>query len=79
MYLAKWRYAMFILAVLSAVLTPSLDVISMLWLFVPMFGLYMVGVLLCYMIPRAEPAARAGGGGGGRGVSRAGRAKPEKR
>jgi sec-independent protein translocase protein TatC len=50
-YLAKWRYAMFILAVLAAVLTPSTDVISMLWLFVPTFGLYMVGVLICYMLP----------------------------
>lgn len=50
-YLSKWRYAMFIMACLSAVLTPSVDVISMLWLFVPTFGLYMVGVLLCYMMP----------------------------
>jgi sec-independent protein translocase protein TatC len=50
-YLAKWRYAMFILACLSAVLTPSVDVISMLWLFVPTFGLYMLGVLLCYLMP----------------------------
>jgi sec-independent protein translocase protein TatC len=50
-YLSKWRYAMFILAILAAVLTPSTDVISMLWLFVPTFGLYMVGVLLCYILP----------------------------
>ena len=50
-YLAKWRYAMFILAVLAAVLTPSTDIISMLWLFVPTFGLYMVGVFLCYILP----------------------------
>jgi sec-independent protein translocase protein TatC len=51
-YLAKWRYALFILAVFSAVITPSTDVISMLWLFVPTFGLYMVGVLLCYILPK---------------------------
>jgi sec-independent protein translocase protein TatC len=50
-YLAKWRYALFILAIFSAVITPSTDVISMLWLFVPTFGLYMVGVLLCYILP----------------------------
>jgi sec-independent protein translocase protein TatC len=50
-YLAKWRYAMFVLAILAAVLTPSTDVISMLWLFVPTFGLYMVGVLICYLMP----------------------------
>ncbi len=50
-YLSKWRYAMFILALLSAVLTPSPDVISMLWLFTPTFGLYLVGVLLCKVLP----------------------------
>jgi sec-independent protein translocase protein TatC len=50
-YLAKWRYAMFILAILAAVLTPSTDIISMLWLFVPTFGLYMIGVLICYLMP----------------------------
>lgn len=50
-YLAKWRYAMFILAILAAVLTPSTDVISMLWLFVPTYGLYMLGILICYMLP----------------------------
>ncbi len=51
LYLAKWRYAIMILAVLAAVLTPSTDVISMLWLFVPTFALYMVGVGLCYILP----------------------------
>jgi sec-independent protein translocase protein TatC len=50
-YLAKWRYAIFVMAILSAVLTPSTDVVSMLWLFVPTFGLYMAGVLICYMLP----------------------------
>jgi sec-independent protein translocase protein TatC len=50
-YLAKWRYAMFILAILAAVLTPSTDVISMLWLFVPTYGLYMIGILICYILP----------------------------
>jgi sec-independent protein translocase protein TatC len=50
-YLAKWRYAIFIMAILSALLTPSTDVVSMLWLFVPTFGLYMAGVLICYLLP----------------------------
>jgi sec-independent protein translocase protein TatC len=50
-YLAKWRYAIFVMAILSALLTPSTDVISMLWLFVPTFGLYMFGVWICYMLP----------------------------
>jgi sec-independent protein translocase protein TatC len=50
-YLSKWRYAIFIMAILSALLTPSTDVVSMLWLFVPTFGLYMFGVWLCYVLP----------------------------
>jgi sec-independent protein translocase protein TatC len=50
-YLAKWRYAIFIMAILSALLTPSTDVVSMLFLFVPTFGLYMAGVWICYMLP----------------------------
>ncbi len=50
-YLAKWRYAIFILAVLAAVLTPSTDVISMMWLFVPTLALYMLGILICYLLP----------------------------
>jgi sec-independent protein translocase protein TatC len=50
-YLAKWRYAIFVLAITAALLTPSTDVVSMLWLFVPTFGLYMFGVLICYVLP----------------------------
>jgi sec-independent protein translocase protein TatC len=50
-YLSKWRYAIFIMAILSALLTPSTDVVSMLFLFVPTFGLYMAGVWICYMLP----------------------------
>jgi sec-independent protein translocase protein TatC len=50
-YLSKWRYALFIMACLSALLTPSVDPISMLWLLVPTFGLYMLGVYLCYVLP----------------------------
>jgi len=32
---------------LRAVITPSVDPISMLWLWVPMCGLYELGILLC--------------------------------
>jgi sec-independent protein translocase protein TatC len=53
-YLSKWRYAIFVMAVLSALLTPSTDVVSMLWLFVPTFGLYMFGVWLCWVLPPPE-------------------------
>ena len=51
MYWRKWRYAVFILAAFSAVITPTPDAVTMLYLFVPMFGLYVIGVLVCYYFP----------------------------
>ncbi len=50
-YLSKWRYAMFILAAFSAIITPTPDAVTMLYLFIPMFGLYMFGILLCKWMP----------------------------
>jgi len=50
-FLSKWRYAVFILAVFSAVITPTPDVVTMMYLFVPMFGLYMIGVAVCWWFP----------------------------
>jgi sec-independent protein translocase protein TatC len=50
-YLARWRGAVMILAVFSALITPTPDVVTMLYLFVPMFGLYMIGVAICYYFP----------------------------
>ncbi len=50
-YLKFWRYAVFGLAVFSAVITPTPDVVTMMYLFVPMFGLYMFGIGLCYLFP----------------------------
>jgi sec-independent protein translocase protein TatC len=52
-YLAKWRYACFILAVFAAVITPTPDVVTMMYLFVPMFGLYLVGIVFCHYFPAA--------------------------
>jgi sec-independent protein translocase protein TatC len=43
-----WRYAMFGLAVGTALLCPSTDVVSWLSLFIPTFGLYLIGVLITY-------------------------------
>jgi sec-independent protein translocase protein TatC len=56
-YWAKWRYAVFILAFFSALITPTPDLVTMLYLFVPMFGLYMIGVLVCKYFPPAHEAA----------------------
>ncbi|AWM38038.1 Sec-independent protein translocase protein TatCy [Gemmata obscuriglobus] len=54
-YLTKWRYACIIIAFFAALLTPTPDVITMLYLFVPMFGLYMGGILVCHMFPGFKP------------------------
>ena len=50
-YLEYWRGAVFILALFSAVITPTPDVVTLLYLFVPMFGLYLLGILVCYLFP----------------------------
>jgi sec-independent protein translocase protein TatC len=50
-YLAKWRHACMILAFFAAVITPTPDMITMLYLFIPMFALYMAGILFCYLFP----------------------------
>lgn len=54
-YLAKWRYACFILAVFAAVVTPTPDAITMMYLFAPMFGLYLAGIAFCSMFPGFDP------------------------
>ena len=50
-YLSKWRYACFILAVFAALITPTPDVVTMMYLFVPMFGLYLAGIVFCHYFP----------------------------
>ncbi len=50
-YITKWRHALMVLAVFSAVLTPTPDAITMMYLFVPMYGLFWVGILICYYFP----------------------------
>lgn len=50
-YLKKWKYAAFILVVFAATVTPTPDIITPLYLFIPMFGLYMGGVAFCHYFP----------------------------
>jgi sec-independent protein translocase protein TatC len=50
-YLSKWRYAVMVLAVFAAIITPTPDAVTMLYLFVPMFSLYMLGVGVCWFFP----------------------------
>jgi sec-independent protein translocase protein TatC len=56
-YLKKWRMSVFLLAIFSAIITPSPDAYTMLFLFLPMFGLYLLGIGICYWFPPppAEP------------------------
>jgi sec-independent protein translocase protein TatC len=56
-YASKWRIAMFLLAAFSAVITPSPDAVTMLYLFVPLFGLYLLGVAVCWWFPPPPPDA----------------------
>jgi sec-independent protein translocase protein TatC len=50
-YIRKWRIACFLIHVFAAVITPSVDIVSMEALALPMFGLYGLGILLCKFNP----------------------------
>ncbi|MEK7357947.1 MAG: twin-arginine translocase subunit TatC, partial [Bdellovibrionota bacterium] len=50
----KRRYAVVVLAVAAAVLTPP-DLMSMLMLLVPLMGLYEISILLVQMLGRKKP------------------------
>jgi sec-independent protein translocase protein TatC len=54
-YLKKWKYAAFILVIFAATVTPTPDFITPLYLFIPMFGLYMGGVAFCHYFPPVTP------------------------
>jgi sec-independent protein translocase protein TatC len=50
-YMKRWRGATFILAIFAAVITPTPDVVTMMYLFIPMFGLYVIGIAVCHFVP----------------------------
>lgn len=50
-YLAKWRIAVVVIAVASMILTPGSDIGSMILMFVPLTGLYFVGIFMCRSMP----------------------------
>jgi sec-independent protein translocase protein TatC len=56
---ATWRYAIIVIAVLSAVITPTPDPFTMSVVMVPLFGLYLLGLLMARFTyrPRNRPAA----------------------
>jgi sec-independent protein translocase protein TatC len=51
-YREKRRFAWFLLAIFTAVITPTPDALSMLFLWIPMCGLYELGIFLCKLSPR---------------------------
>ncbi|MCA9157608.1 MAG: twin-arginine translocase subunit TatC [Planctomycetales bacterium] len=50
-FTAQWRIAVLVIAFLSMLLTPA-DIYSMLGLFIPLVGLYFLGILLCKYMPQ---------------------------
>lgn len=54
--LKNFRYAMLIIAVVAAVVTPTPDATTMLIFMAPMVALYFIGVLVSYMVVRKKRA-----------------------
>jgi sec-independent protein translocase protein TatC len=51
------RYAVVILAITAAIITPTPDVVNMLLLFVPLWALYEISIVICWLVkplPKAE-------------------------
>ena len=57
MLMKFWRYAIMIIFVLAAVITPSGDPISMLALAIPLTILYFLAALIAWLILRRRPSA----------------------
>ncbi len=54
MLLKQWRYAIILIAVLSAVITPTVDPVNMGLLMVPLIGLYFVSILFAFLAKGKE-------------------------
>jgi len=50
-YVKKWKHACMVLAAFSAIITPTPDAVTMLYLFLPMFSLYLLGIVICHYFP----------------------------
>lgn len=50
------KYALFICGILAAIITPTGDVVSMLFMLVPLYGLYELGILLLRIAPASRVA-----------------------
>jgi sec-independent protein translocase protein TatC len=50
-YVKRWRGACFVMACFAAIITPTPDIVTMMYLFAPMFGLYLLGIVFCHYFP----------------------------
>ncbi|HEV3005524.1 MAG TPA: twin-arginine translocase subunit TatC, partial [Pirellulales bacterium] len=55
-YIEKWRIAIMVIVVLSAVLTPA-DPYTLFFMAIPLIGLYFLAILFCKYLPRSSIAA----------------------
>jgi sec-independent protein translocase protein TatC len=53
-----WRYAVIIIAVLAALITPTPDPLNMTLTMAPLFALYFVGILLAWIVQKPRPGPR---------------------
>jgi sec-independent protein translocase protein TatC len=51
----QWRYAIVLIAVASAVITPTVDIFNMSLVALPMVGLYLLGIAFAWL---AHPAGK---------------------
>lgn len=54
---AWWRYAVVLIAVIAAVVTPTVDPVTMSLVMAPMLGLYAVGIVLAWIVQPKQKAA----------------------
>jgi sec-independent protein translocase protein TatC len=60
--LKNFRYAMLIITIVAAIVTPTPDATTMLVFMAPMIVLYFVGVLVSYVVLRNKLAQTVSGG-----------------
>jgi sec-independent protein translocase protein TatC len=54
-YLKRWRISLFVLMLLAALIIPSPDPLSFLSLAIPLWGLYWLGIFMCWMAGEQKP------------------------
>jgi sec-independent protein translocase protein TatC len=57
-YLASWRMAVLVMAIIAMIITPTGDPYTMGMLLAPLTILYFGGILLCKWMPARKPSPR---------------------